>query len=221
MKNVVANKGITIADNGKISRIFVNPAFAKHMKAIAKAQASFDRNSWIIARHVVEIVNDDLWKSDFPTQDDFAAYINVSSGAISQWKKAVDYAEKNPQVKELGYTLTRAYIYGSMKDDDRIAFQSWISQNNVDIATDTALKIAKKYWKDYKGDVLPVPKEVKGDYIDVPADTPEAEKSEVTKPEISEAESKNVKFLKISFGGNTYAIPEKDVHKVLKKYLVK
>ena len=137
------------------------------------------------------------------------AYLGISEGALSQWKKAVEFAETHKEVKELGYSVTRAYLLGSMKEEDRIAFTKWCVENKIDVSTDTKLKEAKAHFK--KG-TLPISEDDKKNAI-------EAETADVA--ETTEEVHANGKFIKITYDGNTYAIPEKDFHKVLKKYLVK
>ena len=207
----MASRGNAIATlpNGKIIVTFKNKQLQKHIDSINKATLSGLKNAWTIANSTVRIMTEDCWHDDFKDQKDLCAYLGISEGTLSQWKTAVEFAETHKEVKALGYSVTRAYLLGNMKEEKRLEFIKWCTENKIDISTDTKLKEAKAHFK--KG-TLPISEEDKKNAID-------AETADVA--ETKEEVHANGKFIKITYDGNTYAIPEKDFHKVLKKYLVK
>lgn len=198
-----------LMENGKLIRAFKNTKLQKYMDTIDKAYASGVRNAWTIANSATRIMSEDCWHDDFKDQKELCGYLGISEGTLSQWKTAVEFADNHKEVKALGYSVTRAYLLGNMKEEKRLEFMKWCAENKIDVSTDTKLKEAKAHFK--KG-TLPLSEEDKKNAID-------AETADVA--ETTEEVHANGKFIKITYDGNTYAIPEKDFHKVLKKYLVK
>ena len=198
-----------LLENGKIVTTWKNAKLQKYMDTITKAHVSGVKNAWTIANSAVRIMDEDCWHDDFKDQKELCAYLGISEGTLSQWKTAVEFAETHKEVKALGYSVTRAYLLGNMKEKKRLEFVKWCAENKIDVSTDTKLKEAKAHFK--KG-TLPISEEDKQNAI-------EAETADVA--ETTEEVHANGKFIKITYDGNTYAIPEKDFHKVLKKYLVK
>lgn len=164
----------------------------KRVGNIITAMDMGNKSSWIIAEEYNEIVTSELFEEDFESVTDFASYMGVSKGLISQYTKAINFIRDNGYFSIDDLSVVRAYTLSTLKDDLDI-FVNWCNSNDRDILSmsDAGLKNTIKEWK----------KELEAIDECFSDDNEVFEETE----EIEEIEDNIIEF---EINGKRYAIPE-------------
>ena len=202
MKNEVKTTEIRIIS-------FKNPTLQKYMQNIDKAQLLGIRSAVTIAENAVAILEKDCWREDFATEKDFAEYIGIKKGTLSQWKGAIEYNRIDKDAKKLGYSLRKSYELGKLlKAEELQAFREWCLKNKVDTGTDSKLLDAINK---FHGKLTKAEKKQTQD-ADVVSE------SEDVKAVNSSDTAGGKKMVCLEYNGKTYSIPVKEFKAFLEDY---
>lgn len=208
MPKVITGEELKLAPKNAIPAL-KNAKFQKHVDAIVKARNGEEQGRWTIAKHISDIMESECYKDDFNTLDEVATYLCMKKSNFSMCKNAIEYRNAHPEVKELGYTVRRAYLMSTFKDaEERLAFLNFCTENGLPLSSDKAVSNAKSaFKKDVKG--LPWKEEEVAK-----ARKEKAEREEGTAEELTK-EGKDI-YIKIFWRDGVYEIPAK----ALKAYRV-
>ena len=171
------------------------------VESIRKAVELGITSTWVQAKAYFDIVSDELYDDDFENLADFASYMGVSKGLISQYTKAWEYYDNNTGLFEFDkLSVGKTYILSTLKEK-AVEFRNWCNSNNRDLysMSDAGLKKTIKEWKD----------ELEAVEVDV---TEETEAVEQGTEEVEE----QTELIRIEYNGNIYDIPAE----VLEQYKV-
>ena len=166
-----------------------NPELNTKVESIRKAIEIGNTSAWVQAKAYFDIVSDELYDDDFANLADFATYMGVSKGLISQYTKAWEYYESSSVFEFDRLTVGKTYILSTLKEKD-IEFKDWCLSNDRDLysMSDAGLKATIKEWKK-----------------DLEAIDTEAQENEVS--EENEVSDETVDVVRIEYNGNIYEIP--------------
>lgn len=125
-----------------------NTELKKAVVNIKTAEVQGKRSAWVIANEYNKIMADELFEDDFQTKGEFADFMGVSNGLLSQYNKAVEFIRScvdrfNPDNTSVG----KAYMLSCI--EDLKDFLSWCDGEGIKIEelSDNGLK---QVIKDYK-----------------------------------------------------------------------
>lgn len=101
-----------------------NSELKKAVVNIKTAEVQGKRSAWVIANEYNKIMSDDLFEDDFQSKSEFADFMGVSNGLLSQYNKAVEFIRSqvdrfNPD----NTTVGKAYMLSCLDDlKDFIAY---------------------------------------------------------------------------------------------------
>ena len=101
-----------------------NSELKKAVVNIKTAEVQGKRSAWVIANEYNKIMNDELFEDDFQSKGEFADFMGVSNGLLSQYNKAVEFIRSqvdrfNPD----NTTVGKAYMLYCLDDlKDFIAY---------------------------------------------------------------------------------------------------
>lgn len=179
-----------------------NSELNSKVETIKKAIEVGNTSTWMQAKAYFDIVTDELYEDDFANLGDFATYMGVSKGLISQYTKAWEYYENNTGLFEFDkLSVGRTYILSTLKEK-AVEFRDWCVSNNRDLyaMSDAGLKATIKEWK----------KELEA--IDMDDTEATEETGETGETEATE----ETEVVRIEYNGNVYEIPTE----VLEQYKV-
>ena len=153
----MANTKTEIIINGSKFEV-ANKDLGKNLKNILSEMSKMHKSSWAYAKAYHNIIKKELWKDDFEKQKDFATFMGVTNGAISQLVGGVDFINEHENFTEDNISVTNAYLMKtvSIKDenDKKVNktddFIKWLSDNNHEINAGTTSKTLKDWIKEYK-----------------------------------------------------------------------
>jgi len=151
------NEKMEIIVNGQAFEV-ANKELGKNLKNILNEMAKMHKSSWGYAKAYHNIIKNSLWSDDFKKQKDFADFMGITNGAISQLVGGVDFIKEHENFTEENISVTNAYLMKtvSIKDDDgkkvnvTEAFISWLSANGHEVNAGTTSKTLKGWIKEYK-----------------------------------------------------------------------
>lgn len=115
------------------------------MKKLVKATMTERKGSWDFAESVVHVIDGKLFDSNFKNQGEFAAYVGISGGRVSQLKKACEYVKSHSIVRE---SITVDHAYQLSRIDDMPAdFVEWASEKGFILTSDKGITEAIKAYK--------------------------------------------------------------------------
>ena len=101
-----------------------NSELKKAVVNIKTAEVQGKRSAWVIANEYNKIMSDELFEDDFQSKGEFADFMGVSNGLLSQYNKAVEFIRSqvdrfNPD----NTTVGKAYMLSCLDDlKDFIAY---------------------------------------------------------------------------------------------------
>ena len=101
-----------------------NLELKKAVVNIKTAEVQGKRSAWVIANEYNKIMSDELFEDDFQSKGEFADFMGVSNGLLSQYNKAVEFIRTqidrfNPD----NTTVGKAYMLSCLDDlKDFIAY---------------------------------------------------------------------------------------------------
>ena len=155
------NEKMEIMMNGTTFQIG-NKELGKNLKSILSEMAKMHKSSWNYARSYSNIIRGELWKGDFERQKDFAQFMGVTNGAISQLVGAVDFIDGNrDRFNEENITVTNAYLLKTVtvkdENDKKVSatkdFIEWLEENGYTINAGTPSKRVKEWIKRFKDEL--------------------------------------------------------------------
>ena len=113
--------GLTVASVTALSSQELSVELFNIMESIRQG----NKSAWEIARAYSRIVNEELFDEDFDTLKDFATYVGVSPATITQYCKAVELIDNQPDMHEDMFTVGSAYLLASLGEElgEFIAFE--------------------------------------------------------------------------------------------------
>ena len=102
--------GLTVASVTALSSQELSVELFNIMESIRQG----NKSAWEIARAYSRIVNEELFDEDFDTLKDFATYVGVSPATITQYCKAVELIDSQPDMHEDMFTVGSAYLLASL-----------------------------------------------------------------------------------------------------------
>lgn len=140
----------------------LNKGLAKSINEINKAIATGNKSTWKVAEEFARITRDELFEDDFDNEKQFAEFVGVSKGYLSQCKTAVDFREKH---NDLPITVSKAYILSTVEDFEE--FVNWVEEEYNAKPWEFADKAIKDLIKEYKNkDAEPVEETTNEDVVD-------------------------------------------------------
>lgn len=127
-----------------------NKELKQELTAIVKATEMGKASTWIIAQGYANIIAGELFEEDFESEKEFADFMGVTKGYISQCKKAVAFITKEDSLFTANdITVGKAYILASLSDEEYYGFYNWCAVNDYDIPSmsDKGLKDMIKMYK--------------------------------------------------------------------------
>lgn len=121
----------------------------KSVKVIKDAVSMERGSAWVIAQEYANIVESESYDDDFENLGQFADYMGVTKGLISQYKNAVAYITRPDSIFNANeISVVKAYTLSTLKEKD-IDFICWCNSNERDIMamSDNGLKSTIKEWK--------------------------------------------------------------------------
>lgn len=121
-----------------------NKELGKKVDIILKANRQVMASQWDLTFALTDILFDELWTDDFETQKDFATFVGLSSGSISQYKGARRFLDLSGADKTK-YSVANSYLLstlivekecadGSFYDTSKLVeFQKWAVENGLDL----------------------------------------------------------------------------------------
>ena len=94
-----------------------NSELKKAVVNIKTAEVQGKRSAWVIANEYNKIMSDELFEDDFQSKGEFADFMGVSNGLLSQYNKAVEFIRSqvdrfNPD----NTTVGKAYMLSCLDD---------------------------------------------------------------------------------------------------------
>lgn len=110
MLNNTTEYGLTVANVTALSSQELSVELFNIMESIRQG----NKSAWEIAKAYSRIVKEELFDEDFDTLKDFATYVGVSPATITQYCKAVELIESQPDMHEDMFTVGSAYLLSSL-----------------------------------------------------------------------------------------------------------
>lgn len=110
MENKTTEYGLTVANVTALSSQELSVELFNIMESIRQG----NKSAWEIAKAYSRIVKEELFDEDFETLKDFATYVGVSPATITQYCKAVELIESQPDMHEDMFTVGSAYLLASL-----------------------------------------------------------------------------------------------------------
>lgn len=172
------------------STALANKELGTAVAEIIKAKELGNKSAWIVACQYNKIIEDELFDDDFESLKDFADYMGVTKGLLSQYNNAVKFISTNTlgfNVNDL--SVVRAYTLSTLDNLDE--FVAWCESNDRDIKSmsDNGLKATIKEWKNEL------------EAVDV-------ESTEETPVEENDADVSRETMVNFELNGKKYSIPE-------------
>lgn len=181
------NEMMNVTNNTALSNSELNTKVESIRKAVELGITS----TWVQAKAYFDIVSDELYDDDFENLADFASYMGVSKGLISQYTKAWEYYDTNTGLFEFDrLSVGKTYILSTLKEK-AVDFKDWCVSNNRDLysMSDAGLKKTIKEWKE------------ENEAVEVDA----TEETEAVEQETEAVEQEEI--IRIEYNGNIYDIP--------------
>ena len=105
--------GLTVASVTALSSQELSVELFNIMESIRQG----NKSAWEIAKAYSRIVKEELFDEDFDTLKDFATYVGVSPATITQYCKAVELIETQPDMHEDMFTVGSAYLLSSLGEE--------------------------------------------------------------------------------------------------------
>ena len=137
-----------------------NKELKTNLKVMYNALETGKKATWNFAKACTDIIKGEQFKDDFKTAKDFSAFVNVTSGAMSQMVKAVDFVTREGLVSKdkkgkLDYgTVTipvyNAYLLSVLSEDEYDSFVEWCEGQEINhlALSQVNLKKALADWKE-------------------------------------------------------------------------
>lgn len=113
MLNSTTEYGLTVANVTALSSQELSVELFNIMESIRQG----NKSAWEIAKAYSRIVKEELFDEDFDTLKDFATYVGVSPATITQYCKAVELIESQPDMHEDMFTVGSAYLLSSLGEE--------------------------------------------------------------------------------------------------------
>ena len=113
MLNNTTEYGLTVANVTALSSQELSVELFNIMESIRQG----NKSAWEIAKAYSRIVKEELFDEDFDTLKDFATYVGVSPATITQYCKAVELIENQPDMHEDMFTVGSAYLLSSLGEE--------------------------------------------------------------------------------------------------------
>lgn len=113
MLNNTTEYGLTVANVTALSSQELSVELFNIMESIRQG----NKSAWEIAKAYSRIVKEELFDEDFDTLKDFATYVGVSPATITQYCKAVELIESQPDMHEDMFTVGSAYLLSSLGEE--------------------------------------------------------------------------------------------------------
>lgn len=183
-----------------------NKELAKRVQALEKLRIAGVASTWAQAQNYKEIVDGDLFEDDFDSLKNFAEFMGITTGAMSQKINGLNICEAyfngDKHGKEVGFFYEMRVFVGEKATLSLEDFQSYLASEGVDLWA-IGTSALKKYIKAYKDDKAK----------EIPTGTSEEISSEKAEPETD----KEPVYVDFEINGKKYHIPEE----VLAEYEVK
>ncbi len=134
-------------------------ALEKNVNKILTATTSINNNQWTIAVAINNIMEKEMYKKDFETQEKFAGWMGLDNSTISKYTKAVKFTVNvlGPKygltMKDVVYTKAVRYAQLGTRFDDFIAFAKGKGIDNIFVLSVHALE---ELMKEFKESLKPV-----------------------------------------------------------------
>lgn len=175
----------------------LNKDLAKSVNEINKAVAMGQKSSWMVAEEFTRIVDNELFEDDFDNEKQFAEFVGISKGYLSQCKRAVDF--KNTHSVET--TVSKAYIFSTLDDYDE--FNEWVLDNYGAPAHEFSDKCIKDFIKEFKAKDEPVE-----EVTEEPADDVIDEVEEVNNIMVEVVDAEGIRYIVPMTVLNQYRVEE-------------
>ena len=194
-----------------------NKELSAQVSIIEKALIAGKKAQWDLTFAVAKIVTEELWEDDFENQEKFAAYMNLSSGSISQYKGAVKFITATGASTQ-DISVGNAYLLSTMikivEDNNGVSydsteylnFEKYCKENKIDLLHLTQ-KGLKEALSEYKKSLESV-EEVESEEVE----TKEDSKEEDSKEEITEEVNNDIVILQ----GKEYNVNEEQLSAIKK-----
>lgn len=140
-----------------------NKELAKSILSINKAVEAGNKSSWAVAEEFTRIISEELFEDDFDNEKQFAEFVGITKGYLSQCKHAVDFKNAFPNIET---TVSKAYLFSTIEDFED--FQNWVLEEYNAQPYEFSDKVVKDLIKEYKTkDEEPVEESVEDDIVDV------------------------------------------------------
>lgn len=155
-----------MANTAIMTKDTINALSNKELKAdlrtMLTALESGKKATWVYAHSVSNIVKGESFKEDFETIKNFADFVNMTKGAISQMTKAVEFVTKNnlvgndkkgkPDYGTVTITVSNAYLLSVLTDEEFKDFSDYCDREDINmyLLSQNKLKDALKAWKETK-----------------------------------------------------------------------
>lgn len=181
-----------------------NKSLKENLRTMLSALESGKKATWIYAHAVSQIVKAESFKEDFETIKNFADFVSMTKGAISQMTNAVDFVKREqlvsndkkgkPDYGTITISVSNAYLLSVLSEDEFKDFTAWCESNDIDMYTlsQNNLKQAIKDWKASKEEVI----DTEGTEVETEAET--TEKSEGVEPVRVEVDTKEKALVAIA-----------------------
>jgi transcriptional regulator with XRE-family HTH domain len=113
MENKTTEYGLTVASVSALSCQALSIELFNIMDSIRQG----NKSAWEIAKAYSRIVNEELFDEDFDTLKEFAEYVGVSPATITQYCKAVELIDSQPDMNEDMFTVGTAYLLSTLGEE--------------------------------------------------------------------------------------------------------
>lgn len=175
-----------------------NSELKKAVVNIKTAEVQGKRSAWVIANEYNKIMSDELFEDDFQSKGEFADFMGVSNGLLSQYNKAVEFIRTqvdrfNPD----NTTVGKAYMLSCL--DDLKDFLSYCDSEKIGIEelSDNGLKQVIKEYKNIVTVDETETDETETDETEETEDAEEVNTLEYIKELIADLTSEELKELKV------------------------
>ena len=143
-----------------------NKSLKENLRTMLSALESGKKATWVYAHAVSQIVKAESFKEDFETIKNFADFVSMTKGAISQMTNAVDFVKREqlvsndkkgkPDYGTITISVSNAYLLSVLSEDEFKDFTAWCESNDIEMYTlsQNNLKQAIKDWKASKERVI-------------------------------------------------------------------
>lgn len=162
-----------------------NPQLKKSLRAMLAALQTGRKSVWKYAESVHAIVTNETFVEDFETQTTFAKYVGLSKATITNYIKAVDFANGDDGKAMLGtvqdaITVGKAYMLSSLTHEQLADFISFYQTEGINLTA-----ISDKALKDMLNELYGGKKQ---ESIESEATEPDVTESDVTESDVTESE---------------------------------